>query len=206
MSSAFVEEQRCGSWCWSSWRTHWRCRQARPERRLRARRRNDSARASAAAGRYRLPLRAYHGYPKDDFVGAVTPWYYEIESLGHWRQGSRERAAAGAGHLHVEGLLRGPRPVDGQAVLPLQQPDRARLDLGRLHERTRARSRTATRRQPPGAIAIATTLARRSSARIRSRPHRSTTTRCSPRPKRAAARPYTRRRRCPTGTVATPGI
>src|SRR5512134_4017042 len=24
-----------------------------------------------------IPARAYHGYPKDEFVGAVTPWYYE---------------------------------------------------------------------------------------------------------------------------------
>jgi hypothetical protein len=27
-----------------------------------------------------IPLRAFHGYPKEDFVGAVTPWYYETSA------------------------------------------------------------------------------------------------------------------------------
>src|SRR5688572_6430585 len=27
-----------------------------------------------------VPLRAYHGYPQDDFVGAVTPWYYQTSA------------------------------------------------------------------------------------------------------------------------------
>ena len=67
------------------------------------------------------------------------------------------------------------------------------------------RSKTAIRKRQHGATAIATTRAKPSSVRIHSRPRASTTKRYSPRRRRAADRPRTRRTRCPTGTAATRG-
>src|SRR5688572_9285066 len=67
----------------------------------------------------------------------------DLPAHGVPRCGARRRRACGdrataGGHLHVEGLLRRPRPVDRQAVLPLQQPVRSRTAVARHDDRQAA--------------------------------------------------------------------
>ena len=205
MSSAFVRKsQRCRRGV----RRRWACA-AGPWYVVTKRRQDPPQRDGAEERRPRLAgtraAQPFDGYPEDDFVGAVTPWYYADQRHGHGREGARGRAAAGARHLHVEGLLRRPRPLDGQAVLPLQQPDRARLDLGRLLERP-----AGARERQPGDGGLGSLR-----SRLPSRGHRQPV---SVQDRAGALRGVARRDQgawrpdraheghdCPTGTAATPG-
>ena len=124
---------------------------------------------------------------------------------GHRRQGARRRPAAAARHLHVERLLRRPRSLDGQAVLPLQQPDRARLHLGRLLERSQGARKRRSENGSMGPLR----------SRLSTRSHRQPVSiQDRARALRSAARRDEGARRsdrahkghaCPTGTAATPG-
>ena len=110
--------------------------------------------------------------------------------------------APGGRPVHVQELLQGQGLVDGSALLPLQHaaPD-DRGDVGERPDRSPIR-----RPRPPGETARSTIRATGSSVPIPTRPPRSTTRRCWPRPRPMAARPSTPRRRRRTGTASTSAI
>ena len=107
------------------------------------------------------------------------------------RRSSAGHRAVADRHLHLEGLLQGPRALERQALLPLQQLGGARGRVGRQPQRH-------DRRQPAGVGRVGLLRPRLSARSDRqpvsaSRRRKSTTRRCSPRRRSAAVRIRSRR-------------
>jgi hypothetical protein len=88
-----------------------------------------------------FPPAEIDGYPERVLAGRPAPACRtdrRVPRLGPERRGARGHRAAAGRSLHVEGLLCRPRALVRPALLPLQQPLRARITVARGDDRRRS--------------------------------------------------------------------